>query len=93
MNSAFMHVGYSGLNPNCFFTQLHSYPGSPAGMGDFRCGWAPRKNGWRLRGALKQSALAALARHWPLAGANLTCLNKEHCFVCNCLQTDVPLLR
>lgn len=84
INSVYMLVGYSGLNSNCFFTRLHSYLASPAGVDDFSCGRAARRSGWGLRDALEQSALTALAWPWPLAGIGLTRLNKEHCFVCNC---------
>lgn len=45
INSAYMHIGSSGLNSNCFFTQLHSYLVSPAGMGDSRL-WVGIEEEW-----------------------------------------------
>lgn len=52
------------------------------------CGWALRRSGWGLRDALKQSALTALARSWPLLGTDLTiellCIAAVSKVMCHC---------
>lgn len=45
IKGVYMHVGYSGLNSSCFFTQLRSYLVSPAGMDGFRL-WVGTQAEW-----------------------------------------------